>query len=77
MEAGSCCSLAAGKPAPSWAADSWREEGLEVVRQDRRDTAVWGEHSWEASGGRRGLPSSSWTAGSGSLLRTCRSWWWT
>lgn len=26
---------------------------------------------------RRGPRSSSWTAGSGSPLRTCRSWWWT
>lgn len=26
---------------------------------------------------RRGLQSSSWTAGSGSPLPTCRSWWWT
>lgn len=32
----------------------------------------WGEwvHRWD-------LLSSSWTAGSGSPLQTCRSWWWT
>lgn len=80
---GSCCSPAADTLAPSWAAGSWKEaaEGLEAVARaaDRRggDTAVSGARSWAASGRRRDLPSSSSTAGSGSLLPTCRSWWWT
>lgn len=81
---GSCCSLVADRLAPSWVAGSWKEEeegGPEVVLQavDRRegDMAVLGARSSAASGRRRDLPSSSWTAGSGSLLQTCRSWWWT
>lgn len=79
---GSCCSPAADTLAPSWVAGSWKEEGgLEVVllAADRHggDTAVLGVRSWAASGHRRGLLSSSSTAGSGSLLRTCKSWWWT
>lgn len=62
---------------------NWKEvvEGLEVVLQaeDRRegDTAVLGVRSWAALERKRDLLSSSWTAGSGSLRRTCRSWWWT
>lgn len=80
---GSCCSPAVDRLGASWVAGRWKEEGVgpEVVLQvaDRRgdDTAVLGGRSWVAWARRRGLPSSSWTAGSGSLLQTCRSWWWT
>lgn len=34
-------------------------------------------HRQAAGRRRRGPRSSSWTAGSGSPLQTCRSWWWT
>lgn len=83
MEAeGSCCSQVADTLAPSWEVDRWKEAaGLEGGQQavDRRvgDMAILGVRSWVASGRRRDLLSSSVTAGSGSLLRTCRSWWWT
>lgn len=42
---------------------------------DRRgdDTVESGVRSWAALERRRDLLSSSWTAGSGSLRRTCRS----
>lgn len=78
---GSCCSPVVDRLVASWGAGRWREEvvALEVVLQavDRRDRAVLVEHSWAAWGRRRDLLSSSWTAGSGSPLQTCRSWWWT
>lgn len=78
---GSCCIPVADMLAASWVAGSWKEEGLEVVLQavDRRggDMVVLGVRSWAAWGRRRDLLSSSSTAGSGTLLRTCRSWWWT
>lgn len=80
---GSCCSLVADTLVASWVVGSWKEEveGLEVVLQavGRRggDMAVLGVRSWAAWGRRRDLLSSSLTAGSGSLLRTCRSCWWT
>lgn len=63
--------------------DRWRGEGegLEVVLLgvDRRggDKAVLAVRSWVEWVHRWDLPSSSWTAGSGSLLQTCRSSWWT
>lgn len=80
---GSCYNLEADTPAASWAVGRRREEGedLEVVLQvaGRRggDTAGLGVRSWAAWGRRRDLLSSSWTAGSGNLRQTCRSWWWT
>lgn len=79
----SCCSQVADTSAASWVGGRWKEEaeGLEVVLQavDRHggDMAVLGERSWAAWGRRRAPLSSSLTAGSGSPLRTCRSWWWT
>ncbi len=80
---GSCCNPVVDTLAASWVVGGWKEEaeGLEVVLQavDRRggDMAVLEVRSWGAWGRRRDLLSSSSTAGSGSLLRTCRSWWWT
>lgn len=80
---GSCCSPVVDRLGASWVEGRWREEveGLEEALQaaDRRagDTAGWVERSWAAWGRRRDPLSSSWTAGSGSLLQTCRSWWWT
>lgn len=77
----SCCSLEVDMPVSSWVADSWKEEveDLEGGLQegDTHDTVASGRHNWGAWERRRGLPSSSWTAGSGSLHPTCRSWWWT
>lgn len=80
---GSYCSPVADTLGASWVAGSSKEEaeGLEVVLQgaDRRggDTVGLGVRSWAAWAHRRDLLSSSSTAGSGSLLRTCRSCWWT
>lgn len=80
---GSCCSLVADMSEPRWAVGKWRAEVgvLEGALQgeDRREggTAGSGVRSWAAWARRRGLLSSSWTAGSGSPLPTCRSWWWT
>lgn len=54
---------------------------LEVVLQlfDRHvdDTVGLEVGSWGAWGCRGDPQSSSWTAGFGSPLLTCRSWWWT
>ncbi len=78
---GSCCSLVAGRLAANLVAGRWKEEAEdpEVVLQaaDRHDMAGVGVRSWVAMERRRGLLSSSSTAGSGSLRRTCRSWRWT
>lgn len=80
---GSCCSLVADTLEPRWAVDKWRAEvGVRegaLQGEDRREGGMAGSgvHSWAAWARRRGLPSSSWTAGSGSPLQTCRSWWWT
>lgn len=80
---GSCCSPVADRLEASWGAGRWREEvealeeALQAAGRRAGDTAVWVERSWAAWGRRRDPLSSSWTAGSGSLLRTCRSWWWT
>lgn len=81
---GSCCSQVGDTSGAGLAAGSWKEEeveGLEAVLQaaDRRggDTAVLGVHSWAAWAHRRELLFSSSTEGSGNLLQTCRSCWWT
>lgn len=77
----SCCSPVVDMSVVSSAVGMWREEvaGLEGVLQaaGRRGMVGWGARSLEAWGRKRELLSSSWTAGSGSPLRTCRSWWWT
>lgn len=80
---GSCCSLVEDRSAASWVAGMRKEEveGLEEVLSvaGRRGggTVELGVRSWAAWERRRDLQSSSWTAGSGSLRRTCRSCWWT
>lgn len=77
--AGSCCSQAAGRTAPGWVAGSWWEEeagpagALRGVGRRVGGTAGSGGRNWAAWARRRDPPSSSWTAGSGSPRRTCRS----
>lgn len=77
----SCCSLGVDMLVASWVVGSWKEEveDLEVVlwEGDTHDTEASELHNWVAWERRRGLLSSSWTAGSGTLHQTCRSWWWT
>lgn len=51
---------------------------VEVGWEGRRGGGRLGEwegHRLGAGHRRRAPPSSSWTAGSGSPLLTCRSWW--
>lgn len=79
---GNYCSPVADMLAASWVVGRWKEEeGLEAVLQEvdkhGGDMVGFGVRSWVAWGRKRDLQSSSLTAGSGSLLRTCRSWWWT
>lgn len=80
---GSCCSPAAGSLGPSWEVDTWKEavgvlEGaLQAVDRHAGGMVGLEEHSRGAWGHKRDLLSSSWTAGSGSPLRTCTRRWWT
>lgn len=78
---GSCCSLEGGRWGADWEVGMRKEGGLEVELWvgGRRGggKAVSGVRRWAASGRKRDLQSSSWTAGSGSPPRTCTSWSWT
>lgn len=79
---GSCYSLAVDRLGVRQVVGKWREEvgGLVVLLLGGKrvdDMGVMGVRSWVAWGHRMDPPSSSWTAGSGSPLLTCRSWWWT
>lgn len=79
----SCCTLVVDRSAASWVAGMKRVEveGLEEVQQvagtHGGGMVELGVHSLGAWVHRLDLLSSSWTAGFGSPLQTCRSCWWT
>lgn len=79
--AGSCCSRAEDTSAPWWVVGKRRvgapEGAQRAVGTRGGGTAGWAGRSWAAWARRRGLLSSSWTAGSESPPPTCRSCWWT
>lgn len=74
--AGSCCSQAVDTLEPWWEAGKRRAGVPEGVPRvvGTRGMAGWAGHSWAAWARKRGLRSSSWTAGSGSPPQTCRNW---
>lgn len=80
-EEGSCCTRAEDTSAPWWVGGRRRagvpEGALRAAGKRGGGTAGWAGRSWAAWVRRRGPPSSSWTAGSGSPPPTCRSCWWT